>query len=346
MKWFSKLLRAMVLMVLVSGFLLGTTPVYADTPDPDSTPVVDQINVYRNLRETGDILFLVLANIPYSTIPDLPVTSTFIWRLIDTDNITELGSTVGTAFNVGTHEDDGYGFNVYSLYFSATEVTSLGIVWETAYTLRLTGNPAAFDDPPFYNFTINVVAYSTLTAQADVQAELAARILALAADLNNKWGLSATFSLLTEVEAGTVLSIFGEAFFRGAIFGLQSLAPTVFSVIIRDFTITEREWDPEYSENVTAQWGGTWIDTSQAAGKALFGTDYDLLSVIMLIAMSIGLLIGNVMITGDAWNGLIDVTVLGVIGARLGMYDFAFLLLVAALCWIYIGSKIWFRLFK
>lgn len=345
MKRFNRILRSAVLMAMVPVLLLQATPVFADTPDPSPAPTVEQLNIYRNMRETGDILFLIKANIPYAVIPDLPVTSTFIWRLIDTDNVTELGNTIGTALNIGTHLDDGYGYNVYSMYFSAAEVSG-NITWGTSYTLRLTGNPTAFDTPPFYNFPINVASYSTLTVQADVQAELAARILTLASELNTLWGLSATFSLLTEVEAGTVLSIFGEAFFRSAIFGLQSLAPTVFSVIIRDFTITDRTWDLEYSENVTAQWGGTWVDTAQAAGKVLFGTDYDLLSVIMMIVMCFGLIIGNVMITGDTWNGLVDVSLFGVIGARLGMYDFAFLLLVAALCLIYISAKIWFRLFK
>lgn len=321
--------------------LLGITPAYADTPDPDSTPAVEQINVYRNIRETGDMLFLVYANIPYAETPDLPVTQTFIWSLIDTDGTTELGSTVGYAYN-----NDGYGYNVYSLYFSAAGVTALGIVWDTSYGIRLSGNPAAFDSPPIYNFTINVADYSNLTATADVKAELAARILSIASDLDNKWGLATAYSLLSQTETGTALSIYGEAFFRGAIHGLQTLAPAVFSLVIREIDVADRDWDAEFTENLTGQWGGTWADTAQEAGKALFGTDYDLLSIIMLLVMCGGLLIGNIMLTGDHWNGLIDVAVIGVVGARLGLYDFAFLLLVAALCWIYIGTKIWFGLIK
>ena len=340
------LLRTGILLVLLAVLLLPATPCYADTPDPDSTPTVEQINVYRNLRKTGDMLFIIYANIPYGTPPDLPVTQTFIWRLLNADNGTELGSTVGYAYNVGTHDDDGYGYNVYSLYFTDDEVDDLDIDWGTAYTVRLSGNPSAFDDPPIYNFTINAADYSSLTETADVKAELASRILTIAADLDIKWGLAAVYSLLTEAEAGTVLSIYGEAFFRGAIFGLQSLAPGVFSVVIRDFVVEDREWDPEYSENITGQWGGTWADTSIAAGKALFGTEYDLLSVIMVLIMCGGLLIGNIYLTADHWNGLVDVAAFGVIAARLGMYDFAFLLLVAALCWIYIGTKIWFKVFQ
>lgn len=336
-----KRFRLGILLALLAVFLLNTTPVYADTPDPDSTPTIDTTNIYRNLLETGDMLILVYANIPYADPPSTPVTETFIWRLIDEDGVTELGSTVGYAYN-----DDGYGYNVYSMYFTKAEFAALGIVWGTSYTIRLSGNPAVFDTPPVYNFTINAGDYSALTTKADVQAELAARILTIATDLYNKWGLTSTTALLTQNETATVLSVYGEAFFRGAIHGLQAMAPTVFSVVIRVIDVEDREWDPEYSENVTGQWAGTWAETAQEAGKALFGTEYDLLSIIMMLAMSVGLLIGNIMLTGDHWNGLVDVAVFGVIGARLGMYDLAFLILIAAVCWIYIGMKVWFGMIK
>lgn len=334
-----KKFRTILLILLLAIFLISNTPVYADTADPDSTPTIESFNVYRNLLETGDWLLVIYANIPYSVLPSTPVTSTFIWRMIDVDGVTELGDTVGYAYN-----DDGYGYNVYSMYWSAAEVTANGMVWNTAYTVRLSGNPAVFDTPPTYNYNIAIGDYSTLTITFEVQAELGARILVIAADLENKWGLSVTTSLLTQTDAGTVLSLSGEAFFRGAIFGIQALAPTIFSVIIRNLNIIDRTWTDNYSSNLVTMWTGTWVETSQEAGKALFGTDYDLLSIIMLLAMSVGLLIGNIMLTGDHWNGLTDVAIFAVIGARLAMFDFAFLLLIAALCWIYISAKIWLGL--
>lgn len=341
-----KKLRPILLLMLLIGLLCSSSPVYADTANPDSTPTIEQFNLYRNMRETGDMLLLVYANIPYASVPDTPVTETFIWSMLDTDNVTELGSTIGFAYNLSTHQDDGYGYNVYSMYWDAGNVTALGITWGTGYTVRLSGNPAVFDTPPIYNYTISASDYSSLTVQADVRTELGNRILDIANDLDIKWGLSASYSLITELETGRALSLYGEAFFRGAIYGVQSLAPGIFSVVIRVIEVVERTWDPEYSENVTEQWEGTWVETAQEAGKALFGTDYDLLSIIMLLAMSGLLLIGNLKLTGDSWNALIDVTVFGVIGARLGMYDLAFLILVAAMCWIYISAKIWFGMIR
>ena len=341
-----KKLRLLLLLGILVALVLPATPAYADTPDPDATPTVVQINVYRNMRVSGDMLVLIYANIPYGAIPDQPVTETFIWSMLGADNVTEVGSTVGYAYNVGTHQDDGYGYNVYSMYWDSGNVTALGIAGNLNYTIRLAGNPAVFDTPPEYNFTISITDYSTETVQANVQTELAGRIITIANDLNVRWGLTATYSLLIEEETGPKLSIYGQAFFRGAIYGLQALAPGAFPAEIRLIDVPAREWDTEYSENVTEQWGGTWIDTAQAAGEALFGTDYDLLSVIMILVMGVGLLVGNIQLTGDHWNGLVDVALLMVIGARLAMYDLAFLMLVAAICIMYIGTKVWFGMIK
>jgi len=335
-----KLFRLIIVLGLLAALLLSATPAYADTLDPDSTPTVDEINIYRNSIESGDMVIIIYANIPYATPPDTTEPETFIWRLIDTDNTTELASTIGYAYN-----DDGYGYNVYSMYLSASTVSALPIIWGTSYTIRLSGNPAVFDTAPVYNFIINASNYSSLTTQADVQAGIAARILTLAADLDTKWGLT-TYSLLTQNETATVLSIYGEAFFRGAIFGLQSMAPAAFSVIIRVLNVEARTWSDNYTTNLTNQWSGTWIETGQEAGKALFGTTYDLLSIIMLLVMCGWLVVGNLSLTGDHWNGLVDVSVLGIIGARLGMYDLAFLMLIAAMAWIYISAKIWFGMIK
>lgn len=336
-----KRFRTIVLILLIAVFIISGTPVYADTANPDDVPTIESFNVYRNDLEPGDWLLVIYANIPYTVLPSTPVTSTFIWRMIDIDGVTELGDTVGYAYN-----DDGYGYNVYSMYWSAAEVVANGMVWNTAYTVRLSGNPAVFDTPPTYNLgPIAVGDYSALTVTADVQAELGARIIEIASDLDNKWGITGTtLSLLSQSDAGVFLSISGEAFFRGAIFGIQALAPTIFSVIIRNLNIIDRTWTDNYSGNLVTMWAGTWVETSIEAGKALFGTDYDLLSIIMLLAMGVGLLIGNIMLTGDHWNGLTDVAIFAVIGARLAMFDFAFLLLIAALCWIYISAKIWLGL--
>lgn len=332
---------ALSLLLALLAIIMVAVPVLADTPDPNPPgPSMEDINIYRNVLETGDQLMIIYANIPYDPLPDTPVTQTFTWRLMDGG--IELGSTLGTDYN-----DDGYGYNIYSMYWTAAEVIANGMVWgDVTYQARLSGNPVVFDTPPVYNFNLNAGMYTALTVQSDVQAAIAALVLTTSADLDNKWGLTAANSLLTENETATVLSVFGESFWRGAVNGLQAMSPTIFSVIVTAIDLDERTWDTEYSENVTTQWAGTWIETATTAGGVLFGTDYDFLSLLLLLGMCGGIMWLNLSLTGDTWNGFVDVAVVSIIGARLGMYDLGLLILIAAFCWIYISAKIWFGLIR
>ena len=322
---------AVVIALLLS---LAGSPVYADTLDPDSAPTLVQTDVYRNLLETGDSFYLFYLNIPYAALPDTDVTETFIVRLIGLDGVTVLGSTTGYAFN-----DDGYGYNVYSMYFPAAD----GLVWEALYTMRLSGNPVVFVTPPVYNYSISATDYTSLVTVDDNRAALAARILTIADDLDNKWGLAVSASLLAQSESGTTLSIYGEAFFRGAIFGVQTLAPAAFAFIIKDVEIVDRTWTSNYTDVLQEQWVGTWVEEAKTGSTNFFGTSYDLLSLLLLLAACAAVFMGNMGIGrgGEIWASLIDVLFILAVGARLGIYDLGYLALVAALAVIYLGVKFW-----
>lgn len=323
--------RLIISVAIIAGLLFPGGAALADQADPDSTPTAT-FYVFRNLLETGDYLLFIDANVPYASIPDEPVITAFTWRLIDTDNTTELGNTVGSAFN-----DLGYGFNVYSMYFSAADSP----VWLTNYTVRLSGNPAVFDDPRIYDFTIGTADYSVLTTTADVQAELAARVIITGTGLNTIWGLTTSLFLTTAQESGTVLSGQGESFFRGAIFGLQAMAPAAFSVIPRTITAEDREWSDAYSTNVSTQFAGTWVATAQTGGANMFNKSYDLVSVIIVLLLCAGVIMAQAIISNNVYAGVIDAAVIAVLFGRLGMYEMSFLALIAAICWLYLSAKVW-----
>ncbi len=326
----------MALLAVGLSALLPAGPVYADTPDPDTAPSVLSFNVYRHLLEDDDYLLIIYANIPYATPPDTPVNETFIWRMIDTDDVTELGSTVGFAYN-----DNGFGNNVYSMYWSAANVTDLGIVWGTEYTVTLSGNPAVFDTPPKYNYTIDSTDYTTFSSSADIKLDMGTRVITIALDLNIKWALTATLNLTQESEIGTILSIYGEAFFRGAIFGLQGMVPQIFRYVVTDMEVTAREWDTDYVTSLEDQWSGTWVGTAKEAGALLFGTGYDLLSLMFVAGMSLGVIIGNLMTSGDTWAGIIDASFVLLLSTKLAFFGLGYLGLIAAMCMIYIAARLW-----
>lgn len=334
-----RLLIALVLAML--AILSMVIPIAAAIAEPDSPPTLEDIDIYRNVLETGDMLLLWLANIPYSTPPDVLVSDAFSWSYRSNDGLTEYGATTGYAYN-----DNGYGYNVSSIYLTAAEVTAAGIVWGDPYKLRLTASPAHL--PAYAPISYDILAshYSSLTVQSAVQAEIASRVITIAETLDVYWGTTTTTSLVEQTESGTKLSTYGEAFFRGAVYGLQGMAPDAFAVVVTAVDVSARTFTTNYTDQLDDQYSGTWVETSREAGKALFGTDYDLWTVIMMVGMCVGLLFGNIYLTSNAWNGLMDVGVIMVFGARLAFYDFFFLLLITALLWVYIGTRLWFRLFR
>lgn len=330
-----KLLYIIPVLLTVVVFIMIPVTVHAADP-PDNTPTLDRIRVYRNLLESGDMCFVWQANTPYATVPDTTFPDTYIWRVVDTDNVTTLGSTTGYAY-----EDDGYNYNVFSAYFSASDVTAKGMIWGTAYIIRLSGNPIRFADPPEYNFFVTSSDYTTETTETANKAEFATEILYLAADLSVKWGLTVDYYLTFESETGTVLSIYGEQVFRGAIYGVQALAPAAFRFIVADMDAPDRAWNNTYITSLETQYSGSWVETALNASRDLLGTSYDLTSLILLCGICITAFMGNLFLTSDHWNGLIDVMLILVIASKMGIFGLAFIGLIGAIAMFYIGVKIW-----
>lgn len=325
-----------IVIVLIAFLIMIATPVFADTPLPDSDPTVQSIHVYQNLLETDDRLFIIYANIPYADLTGMePVTKTLLWQLVDGTTGDVLGSTTGYAYVYY-----GYRYQVFSMYFAASE----GIAWDPveAYIMRLRGNPLQFDDPPVYDFTVQSGDFTSLIDSTAIRAALASDILVIAEDLDLQWGLDV--SLITEDEAGQTLSTFGQAYFRGTIYGIQAMAPALFPLAVQNIDIEDREWTDAYVSQLEEQYGDpgdTWIATAKAAGGALFGVDFDLLSLIILLAMCAGLVVANVYLTNDHWNGLIDAAFIIVIGAKIGLIGLGYVGLMAAIAVLYFSMRIW-----
>lgn len=320
----SGLLLAVILLVLVA------TPILAIAL-PDNTPEVLETYVYRNLLETGDRLFLFYGNVPYAVIPATTFNNAFIWQLIDTDGVTVLGSTVGWPYVFS-----GYGYQVFSMYFPAASA----ITWNPtpAYKLRLLGNPMEFTPTPIYDFTINATSYSAFTDPTAAREQLTSDLFELAAFIDTEWSL--TTSLLSEDETGLSLSTFGQVYFGGAIYNLRTLAPNSYLIGAHDVTLVDRTWTDDYQTDLNTQYVGTWVDTAKAAGGTLFGTSYDLLSLIIVLVMLFGVIIANIYLSSDHWAGLIDAAFILVISSKLGMIELGYVALICAICLIYTGTRI------
>jgi hypothetical protein len=320
-----------VIIALVSILVLAL-PVYAYISEPDSDPTVDEVNIYRNILETGDMLIFAKVNTPYVDPPDEPYAKAFVWQLYDPTDTYEIAQTTGY-----DHHDSGYNENVIGFYFDSDEAPT----WGLQYYMKLTGTPVGFDDPPVYQFPLETGDYSDLTVQNEVQAEISNQVIEWAKDLNSEWGLTGSDVLTYEAETSTVLSLEGQTFFRGAIYGIQSLAPFAFDIQTLNITNEPRTWDTEYSDNMTTAYAGTYIGDAQDEMNDMLGTDYNLFGMLGLLGI-MGLLIGaSIYVGGDVWGSLVIASGILVIGGRLSMIGMGELALVAALMWLFISGKVW-----
>jgi hypothetical protein len=213
---------------------------------PATTPQIYSLKAYKNLLEANDTLFVILAEIDYPTVPAIPVSRSFIWSLMKTG--VEQGWNVGYAMN-----ENGYGFNVYSLYFPAASA----ITWNdvTNYNVQLTGSPDIFATPvPVYD-SLDSAEYAVTsdvwTVTSDYHVQLAEDLLTVARTLEQEWQIV----LLDEQDTKTVLSSNGEKLFRNAIPGIQTMAPSLFYIQDEAADVSARTW-------------GTSLDTTYKARLA------------------------------------------------------------------------------
>lgn len=257
--------------------------------------------------------------------------------MFDTDGTTEIDQASGYPYN-----DNGFNYNVVSWYFSADDAPT----WGENYYIRLSGLPGMFDETVTYNYQIADDDYSELTDTDDVQVAVSDLIIDIAEDLNIEWELESSDYLTAASEIKTVLSVRGETFFRGAIYGIQSLAPYAFDYHIGDIENTWRNWmvggvlNP-YSANISTQYEGSYLSDAMDAGNDMLGVDYNLFGLLGLGAACVVLIGACIFVGGDVWGSAIFAAGVVVIGSRMALADLTIVALAAAICWIFISGKVW-----
>jgi hypothetical protein len=137
------------------------------------------------------------------------------------------------------------------------------------------------------------------------------------------------------------LSLYGETFFRGAIYGIQALAPDAFSINLGNITSTDREWSDNYSTLLEQQFAGSYIEDAEEAGKAFLDVDYNLMGLLLLLFICAFVIGACIYVGGDIWGSLVIAAGILVVGGRMGMIGLIELGFIAALMWIFVSGKVW-----
>ncbi len=258
--------------------VIASTDVPAGTylDQPSSPPTLTEIHANRNVALAGDVLIYFLYNIPYATTPNATASDYFMFRLMN--GATDLGEIEPYAY------PPFYGFQtgLAGLYFSAAD----NLTWGYGYSIMVAENPLGFEAPVDSATVIPASAWSSFTTQADNQAELATNLYYMGQTLEPLFGVT-FFQTAGDRE---VLTGEGEAYYRGAINGLQAMAPSLFLVQEETMSPGVPEYTTDLFDTYEHRYDGTWVGDSQEAIADQMGVSDDpsiAMAIIIVIPLSI-----------------------------------------------------------
>ncbi len=242
------ILLAFVGIIAISPVIFATNA-YAVT-NPNSVSI-NNIYVFRNLGEEGDWLIYCRYNVDYTTIPPESASETFEIAMYDVP-----GTTLIATRNLRYYQE-----NITSLYFTAAQASAAGLVWSSAYIIKIRGSPAIFTIVEGVNQKTNTLSATSYYEQAD----FTARMLAEAEILQTNWGIT----LLT----GGFLNSTGATYFTYAIPGFPEFAPDAMYSSAYYPSASNITYNTSYEESLHAHTGprleaaildlATWLHVSE-----------------------------------------------------------------------------------
>jgi hypothetical protein len=238
MNW-NKITRIFSVIGVAVAIAMSLVPVAvsAAPSQPDNPPGVSIVTAqcFQNIYQTGDILIIMEYNIPYASAPTEDPSDLFYISLIDTTNPgTPLTPTPKPLFY--------YNYNIAAFYFSANDVSSLGLTFgDTNYAIQIK-ETALFSTPVTYPYPLNNSAMwhtqSDMTlSQGYVQAYIINTIMRGPQGLQTvNSGTSYTTNTLTQ---GTVLNAAGRTLVLFAIPYLDTPIPQLFQVSVSQISVVQ-----------------------------------------------------------------------------------------------------------
>lgn len=269
-----RIFRGILLALVV--ILFTAVPVLA-VSNPDSI-TAQSVYIFRNTLETGDWLVYLRYYVEYTVEPTEDATDTFQMALYD-------GATLIATIPVNYYQE-----NIQSIYFTAAQVTALGLTWNHSYTVRIQGMPSIFtlvEDTNMDSVTVTSFHYH----EAD---ELGGIMLTEAGILATDW-------TLTLLESGK-LNTTGATYFLKAIPSLMDMDPDIFATVSRYITATIEEQGTAYFDSTVGKVPS--LDTAFANMGAIIGVSQGyvaMFSTSLLYMMFVALIYPAVKQTGPAF---------------------------------------------
>ncbi len=312
-------LKAFLVSLVVLTVLLQPSLRALAIANPDSLAIVT-IRAYDSLVESGDMTFVVYYVIDYASPPTERATEAFMARFFS--GSTELQSTSPYAY-----VNAGYSDGVMAFYFSSSQVTSLGLVWEGGYTVKVQGSPGLFVLPPVVSSGsiewVNLLVTRTRFKEHVIDA---------ARNLEVTWAplTEPDIILVQETPEGPAFTNGGDTYFSNSIPNLRIIAPDLFSSRVAVPSFDDRVHDTTYAQDLQTFWDGTSFGQNFDTWADLLGMNRMLLTTLLLAAFNLFVMYITYAITQQAAFAPLTVAVIFPVGAYLGMTDIVLTALMAA----------------
>jgi len=323
---------ALTLIVVGLFLLLLVVPVLADDPPAPDNLQIESVKVFHNVIEEDDFTLVFHYNIHYSAAnqPDDPANKLFTFRLLDTDGVDHLAAIVPYAFY-----NSGYDQGCAAFYFSPDAPPD----WELSYIVRISGNPEYFSSPPLVSRTLISSDYSQVNTQEENQTQLGYYIFDIASDLASNWSTP----LFYTGDLGQVLNTTGESYFKGAIPGLQVMAPQIFAIQTTNPQYTPTEWTEAKGKAYEEQFENTWVGKSLEDLGNLFHIKWTVLTGMMILGVIIAIAVWCQWKYSTTKPVLIAGAIVIVGGTRIGFVAPAIMAITTILFALFLGYVWMFR---
>lgn len=319
-KYLSRIPNISILALI--GIMLISFPVLAISNPNDiafGTASEPYYKVFENVLETGDMLIVAEGYVYYDSEPtDYRASQAFIFELLDTDETTTLVST----------PIKSYGNRPIGIYLSAARVDALGLISETPYMLRITGNPLIFASQTgnTANATLAATDYvdQLLGADDEIPTENPLRNGMLWMAENIEAEDEPGNSYLVTVQGYKYLTTIGGDIFIEGIPNLSNMCPILFQAGLEKMSSEAPESTGAYALtlNPLQKWGNTVANGLTQLGSYL-GINQALAGSVVLFALVIGFAIFAYEKTESGVTVLLMVAATPFIGAYLGLMPMA-----------------------
>lgn len=327
-------------ILIIAGIFLAlilvVTPVWAIS-NPDSiafgTGTSSLYKVFENVLETGDMLFVAEGYVDYTVEPtDYTADEAFLFEVLNTSgNVTLLSKPL-----------NDYGDRPISIYQTAAQVTALGLVSETSYILRLSGNPLIFASQTGNSANVTLTASDyvdqSVGATSEVPTDNNLRNFLMLMAINIEANDAPSTDYYESVQGYNYLTTTGANIFIEGIPNLFNMCPILFQYGAEKMDSDAPESTGAYAAVLTPlqKWGQLTSDGLTNLG-VFMGVSQALAGSVVLFLLCIALAVYVYKRTQSGVAVLLVVSAAPLLGGYLGLMPIAIAFIFVIIIVIFMG---------